>query len=141
MMRTKKTMADSESKKKIKVSIVTPEERIFDGEVDYIRVPAKSGSLGVLPRHIPIISQLKVGVVKLVNEGKAEYVGVCRGFFEFLYSRANILTELAMPTEYSKIKDTIEELKKKHDITQEITDETRKVFRAIAEMKTLRRQF
>ena len=69
MMRTKKTMADSESKKKIKVSIVTPEERIFDGEVDYIRVPAKSGSLGVLPRHIPIISQLKVGVVKLVNEG------------------------------------------------------------------------
>lgn len=128
------------TKKKIRVSIVTPEKSIFEGEVDYIRIPAKSGSLGVLPGHIPIIAQLKVGVVKLVNEGKAEYVGVCRGFFEFLYSRANILTELAIPTEYEKIKETIEELKKKHDITQEITDETRKVFQAIAKMKTLRRQ-
>jgi F-type H+-transporting ATPase subunit epsilon len=134
-------MEQNKNKKKIKVTIVTPEKNIFEGDVDYIRVPAKSGSIGVLPRHIPIIAQLKVGVVKLVDGQKETYIGVCRGFFEFLYSRANILTELAIPSEKGRIKETIEELKKKHDITQEITDETRKVFQAIAEMKTLRRQF
>ena len=94
--------------------------------------------MGVLSRHLPIIAQLKVGIVKLVDEGKPVYVGVCRGFFEFLNDKANILTEHALITTEEERQNTIEELKKKYDITQEITEETRKVVRAIAGLKTLR---
>ena len=131
-------MAQQKDKKKINVTVVTPEEKIFEGMVDFIRVPAQSGGLGVLPRHVPIIAQLKIGVVKLVNNGRPQYIGVCRGFFEFLNNKANILTELAIPTEEKDIEKTIEELKQKHDITQEITEETRKVVQAIAGLKSLR---
>ena len=131
-------MAQEKEEKKISVNIVTPEEKIFEGKVDFIRVPAQSGNLGVLPRHVPIIAQLKIGVVKLVNNGESDYIGVCRGFFEFLNNRATILTELALPTKQEDISRTIEELRQKHDITQEITEETRKVVQAIAGLKSLR---
>jgi F0F1-type ATP synthase epsilon subunit len=40
------------SDKKISVSIVTPEEHVYDGEVNFISIPAKSGSLGILPGHL-----------------------------------------------------------------------------------------
>jgi len=124
---------------KIKVTIVTPEEKIFDGWVDFVSVPGQSGSLGILPRHIPIIVQLKIGIVKLVDAKEIVLVGVCRGFFEFINDKANILTERAVRTTQENIAKTIEELKGKHNITQEITEETRKVMQAMASLKSLKR--
>lgn len=128
----------TEEKNKIKVTIVTPEEKVFDGWVDFISIPGRSGSMGILPRHIPVITQLKIGIVKLVDAKDTIFIGVCRGFFEFINNKANILTEQAVRTSREDSVKTIEELKKKHDITQEITEETRKVMQAIASLKSLK---
>jgi F-type H+-transporting ATPase subunit epsilon len=129
---------NTEEKNKIKATIVTPEEKIFDGWVDFISIPGRSGSMGILPRHVPVIAQLKIGIVKLVDAKETIFIGVCRGFFEFINNKANILTELAIRTSQEDCAKTIEELKKKHDITQEITEETRKVMQAIASLKSLK---
>jgi F-type H+-transporting ATPase subunit epsilon len=126
---------------KIKVTIVTPEEKVFDGWVDFISVPGQSGSLGVLPRHIPIIAQLKIGIVKLVDAKETIFIGVCRGFFEFINDKANILTEWSVRTTQENIAKTVEELKGKHNITQEITEETRKVMQAMASLKSLKNRY
>jgi F-type H+-transporting ATPase subunit epsilon len=132
-------MEVKENKSKIKITVVTPEGMVFEGDVDFISVPAKSGSMGILPRHVPIIAQLKTGILKLVSEGKPTYIGVCRGYFELLDSRAYVLTERAILTDPENKDAVIADLKKKHDITTEITDETKKVVEAIAGLKTLRR--
>ncbi len=131
-------MESKENKNKIKITVVTPEGKVFEGEVDFISIPAKSGSMGVLPRHVPIVAQLKIGILKLVNEGKPIYIGVCRGYFELLDSRAYVLTERAILTDPDNKDAVVEELKKKHDITHEITEETKKVVKAIAGLKSLR---
>ncbi len=127
------------SDKKISVSIVTPEEHVYDGEVNFISIPAKSGSLGILPGHLPIVCNLGVGIVKLATDRETEYIGVCWGFMEFINNRANILTERAIVTNYEQRRKTIEELKKKHDIIQEITEDTKKVIQAIASMQRLKK--
>src|SRR3989304_3860819 len=127
----------TEEKSKIKVTIVTPEEKVFEGWVDFISIPGQSGSLGVFPRHVPIIAQLKIGIVKLVDAKETIFIGVCRGFFEFINNKANILTERAVRTTQENIEETVEELKGKHNITQEITEETRKVIQAMASLKSL----
>jgi len=129
---------DTEEKKKIKVTIVTPEEKVFDGWVDFISIPGKSGSMGILPRHVPVIAQLKIGIVKLVDAKETIFMGVCRGFFEFINNKANVLTERAIRTNQEDVAKTIDELRKKHDITQEITEETRKVMQAMASLKSLK---
>jgi ATP synthase F1 epsilon subunit len=125
-------MEAKENKNKIKITVVTPEGKIFEGDVDFISVPAKSGSMGILPRHVPIIAQLKTGILKLVSEGKPVFIGVCRGYFELLDSRAYVLTESAILTDPDNKDAVIADLKKKHDISSEITQETKKVVEAIA---------
>jgi F-type H+-transporting ATPase subunit epsilon len=125
-------MDAKENKNKIKITVVTPEGKVFEGDVDFISVPAKSGSMGILPRHVPIIAQLKTGILKLVSDGRPIYIGVCRGYFELLDSRAYVLTESAILTDADNREAVIADLKKKHDITNEITEETKKVVQAIA---------
>jgi len=129
----------TEEKNKIMVTIVTPEEKVFEGWVDFISIPGQSGSLGVLPRHIPIRIQLKIGIVKLVNAKETIFIAVCRGFFEFINNKANILTERAIRTTQENMAKTCQELKSKHNITHEITEETRKVIQAIASLKSLKK--
>jgi ATP synthase F1 epsilon subunit len=131
-------MAEEKQVKKIFIRVVSPEEKVFEGYADFINVPAKSGSLGILPRHAAIIAQLKTGILKIVNDSKPVYIGVCRGYFEFIENRANVITERAIITSPEKREETIAELKSKHDIIQEITEDTRKVVGALAGFKNLR---
>lgn len=126
--------------KKIKISIFTPEKKVYESEVDFISIPAASGSMGILPDHIPIVAQLGVGIVKLVYGSDSKYIGVCRGYMEFIANRANILTERAIITSYDQKEETVEELKKKHNIIQEITDETKSIIQAIASMRKLKKR-
>ena len=74
------------SEKQIKVSLVTPEEHIFEGVVDSLIVPAEGGSLGILPGHIPVIAQLSLGILKLGTEEGPRYFGIEKGYIEFLFN-------------------------------------------------------
>lgn len=127
------------AQKKIKVSIVTPEQKVFEGEADYIGIPSIGGGLGILPDHLPIICFLDVGVIKIVNENKISQIAVCRGYLQFVRNNANIITESAIITDEEKKKEAIDELRTKHNISQEITEETKKIAQATAALKTLGR--
>jgi F-type H+-transporting ATPase subunit epsilon len=125
------------SEKKIKVSIVTPEQKVFEGEADYVGIPSVGGGLGILPNHLPIICFLDIGIVKIINEKDTIQVAVCRGYIQFVKNSANIITESALVTDDERKSEAIEELKKKHNISQEITEETKKIARATAALKNL----
>ncbi|MBN2072916.1 MAG: ATP synthase F1 subunit epsilon [Actinobacteria bacterium] len=125
--------------KKIKARLVTPEKNVFEGMVDSIVVPAHSGQLGILPGHIPIVVSLSMGILKLGTEEGPRYFGVQGGYLEFIFNSANILTERAVETTYEKRLDTIKKLSEKHEIVQEISEETKKVMHAVASLKSLRK--
>ena len=124
--------------KKMQVSLVTPEENVFEGLVDSIIVPAESGSLGILPGHVPIIAQLTVGIVKLGTEEGPRYFGIQRGYIEFLFNKANILTEKVVETTFEERDQIIQKLKEKYEIVQEVTESTKKVAEAVAQLKHLK---
>lgn len=56
----------------MKIEIITPDKRIFEGEIKSVRVPGKKGSFQVLKDHAPIISTLENGPVKIVDEQNNE---------------------------------------------------------------------
>ncbi len=124
--------------KKMQVSLVTPEENIFEGWVDSIIVPAESGSLGILPGHVPIIAQLSVGIVKLGTEEGPRYFGIQRGYIEFLFNKANILSERVVETTYEERDQIVQKLKEKYEIVQELTEGSKKVAEAVAQLKHLK---
>ena len=47
------------------LEIITPEEKIFEGEVIYAKFPGKDGEFGVLNNHAPIISNLTKGTIEV----------------------------------------------------------------------------
>ena len=124
--------------KNMQVSLVTPEENVFEGLVDSIIVPAESGSLGILPGHVPIIAQLTVGIVKLGTEEGPRYFGIQRGYIEFLFNKANILTEKVVETTFEERDQIIQKLKEKYEIVQEVTESTKKIAEAVAQLKNLK---
>jgi F-type H+-transporting ATPase subunit epsilon len=125
--------------KKIHISIVTPEESIFEGETGSLIVPASSGGLGILLGHIPLVARLGIGIVKVgIGEG-VRYFGVQRGFLEFVFDKANILTERAVETSLEDRDKVVEKLKEKYEIVQEVTEDTKKVAQAVAGLKGLKK--
>jgi F-type H+-transporting ATPase subunit epsilon len=58
----------------MKIEIITPDKKIFEGEIKSVRVPGKKGSFQVLKDHAPIISTLETGLVRMVDQGNNELV-------------------------------------------------------------------
>ena len=58
----------------MKIEIITPYKKIFDGEIKSVRVPGKKGSFQVLKDHAPIISTLEKGLVRMVDLENTEII-------------------------------------------------------------------
>jgi len=52
----------------MKIEIITPERKVFEGEIKSVRVPGKKGSFQVLKDHAPIISTLEAGSVIIIDQ-------------------------------------------------------------------------
>lgn len=81
--------------KTIKVSIVTPDGPVFDSDVEMVSTKAKSGELGILPGHIPLVAPLEIGAVRLKKEGKTELAAVSGGILEVRPEQVTVLAQAA----------------------------------------------
>jgi F-type H+-transporting ATPase subunit epsilon len=80
---------------KLRVELVTAEGRVLSQEADFLIAPGAAGDLGVLPRHIPLLTPLRTGEVMVRNQGVEEYLFVAGGFLEVLPDRVVILADAA----------------------------------------------
>ena len=58
----------------MRIEIITPDKKIYDGEIKSVRVPGKKGSFQVLKDHAPIISTLDSGSVRIVDQENTEII-------------------------------------------------------------------
>lgn len=78
----------------MKIEIITPESKVYDGEIKSIRVPGKKGSFQVLKDHAPIISTLEEGTVFITdNDGKEIIYEISGGVIEVKMNKIILLTE------------------------------------------------
>ncbi|TMC49036.1 MAG: F0F1 ATP synthase subunit epsilon [Chloroflexi bacterium] len=80
---------------KLQVEMVTAEGRVLSQEADFVKAPGLDGELGVLPRHIPLMTPLRTGEVLVRNDGNEEYLFVAGGFLEVLPDKVVILADAA----------------------------------------------
>ena len=89
------------------LEILTPEKKLFSGEVYGVQMPGISGSFEVLEKHAPLVSALKAGRVKVLKEkpsgsggqDRFAYFDIQGGFVEVLNNRVTVLVEGAKATE------------------------------------------
>jgi F-type H+-transporting ATPase subunit epsilon len=80
---------------KLTVDIVTAERRVLTDEVDMVIAPATEGTVGILPRHAPLLTALKPGPMVLKRDGVEEVLAVSGGFLQVANDRVLILADTA----------------------------------------------
>ena len=64
------------------LSIITPEGTIFNGQIESLRAPGTLGGFGVLSGHVPMITTLKEGLLKLKQSAQDKYFTIGPGVLE-----------------------------------------------------------
>ena len=77
------------------LEIVTPARKILDAEADYVTVPGEWGELGILPGHIPLVTNLQSGVLSYKNGSEEKKLAVHYGYAEVCKDRITILADSA----------------------------------------------
>lgn len=76
------------------LEIITPDKKIFSGDVKSVQLPGSEGSFGLLKNHAPLISTLKIGKVKIVDEQQLTQIfDINGGLVEVLNNNIIILAE------------------------------------------------
>jgi len=89
------------------LEILTPEKKLFSGDVYGVQMPGVSGSFEVLDKHAPMVSALKAGRLKIIKERTGGASGqshfsffeIQSGFVEVLNNKVTVLVEGATPVE------------------------------------------
>jgi len=77
----------------MKLEIVTTEEIVFTGNVDYVSVNSVDGQIGILPNHISLISELHKGNLMWRDGNKEKDVAINGGFIEVMDNNVTILID------------------------------------------------
>jgi F-type H+-transporting ATPase subunit epsilon len=83
----------------LKLEIVTPEEKIYSEDVNMVTLPGSEGELGVYPNHVPVLTALKPGELRIVKDGRETAMAIGEGFVEIKTDSVSILTDMALQSE------------------------------------------
>ena len=83
------------------LEILTPEKKLYSGEVYGVQMPGIGGSFEVLEKHAPLVSALKAGRLKVLKSKQKDFVyyDIQSGFVEVLNNKVTVLVEGATPVE------------------------------------------
>ncbi|MFN3402990.1 MAG: ATP synthase F1 subunit epsilon [Cytophagaceae bacterium] len=76
------------------LEIITPDEKVFSGEIVSVNLPGSNGSFEVLANHAPLISTLQKGNVKInIEKGQEKSLLIDGGLAEVLNNKVIVLAE------------------------------------------------
>jgi F-type H+-transporting ATPase subunit epsilon len=78
------------------LEIITPDKKVYEGEVNSVILPGTLGSFGILNNHAPIISTLTKGEIKIIDKAqKTELFLIGGGVVEVINNKISVLAENA----------------------------------------------
>lgn len=101
------------------LEIVTPEAKVYSDTIDSVVIPTVQGEIGILPGHIPLLTQIAHGELRVAKGAETQFLAISGGFAEIDGDAVRVLAESAITEE--KIDETaVEEAMKRAE--QEIKD-------------------
>ena len=81
------------------LQIVTPEARVYNDTAETVVIPTVNGEIGILPGHIPLLSQVADGELRATKDGRTQFLAVAGGFVQVEGDVVSVLAEHAMREE------------------------------------------
>ena len=79
----------------IRCEIVSQDRIVYQGDADIVVLPGKSGEMGILPHHSPVLSVLQFGVIRVRNQGEEYFFTVAGGVVEVQPEQVTVLADAA----------------------------------------------
>ena len=105
----------------LKLEIITPDAKIFEGDAEFVQLPGAEGEMGVFPQHEPLITELKAGELQITRNGKVEVLAIGEGFAEITGTSIAILTDGAVNEKEIDEKAAEEAVKRAEDLLKSNT--------------------
>jgi len=80
----------------LRLEIVTPDQKIYSEDVDSVVIPGIEGEFGVLPQHVPLMTQLVPGELRVLKGVEEIRLAVGGGFVEISSDKVAVLTDMAI---------------------------------------------
>ena len=78
------------------LEIVTPEARVYSDTIDSVVIPTVDGEIGVMPGHIPLLTQVDSGELRVTKGAETLLLAVSGGFAQILSDKVSVLAESAI---------------------------------------------
>jgi F-type H+-transporting ATPase subunit epsilon len=131
----------------LKLEIVTPEAKIFSEDVEIVYVPGVDGELGILPKHIPLMTMIKPGELRVTSNGKETFLAVGEGFVEVTAESVTVLTDMAVEEQSidetaaeAAVKRAQEALRGEHLGDEEVASVQASLQKSLAQLHVKRRR-
>jgi F-type H+-transporting ATPase subunit epsilon len=79
----------------IRISVISPERVLFEGDVDSVVAPAFDGEVGILSQHAPMMTLLGRGTLRLAGSSGMRSFAVEGGFLQVVDDQVRVVTEKA----------------------------------------------
>jgi F-type H+-transporting ATPase subunit epsilon len=83
----------------LRLEIVTPEATAYSEDVDFVTLPGTEGEFGVYPRHVPLLTAVKPGELRVLKNGQETFLAIGEGFVEVNANAVSVLTDMALEPE------------------------------------------
>lgn len=130
----------------LRLEIVTPEGRSFSDDVNSVVLPGVEGEFGVLPDHMPMVTQIHPGEL-VIQKGDQEFrLAVGEGFVELTGDHVSVLTDMAQDASHideakaEEARQRAEKALQEKHTAEEIAAATASLERAVAQLRVKRRR-
>ena len=80
----------------LRLEIVTPLEKAYADDVAMVVIPGVEGEMGIYPMHIPVMTEIKPGALRILKDGQESDFAVGEGFVEITQTSVTVLTDMAV---------------------------------------------
>jgi F-type H+-transporting ATPase subunit epsilon len=94
------------------LEIVTPESKVYSDTIDTVVIPTVEGEIGILPGHIPLLTQIQEGELRVTKGAQTLWLAVSGGFAQVELDKVRVLAEHAIDEEKIDEKAVEEALKR-----------------------------
>jgi F-type H+-transporting ATPase subunit epsilon len=94
------------------LEIVTPEAKVYSDTIDSVVIPTLEGEIGILPGHIPLLTQVEDGELRVIKGTQTLFLAVGGGFAEIDGDKVSVLAERAIAEDSIDEKAVEEALKR-----------------------------
>ena len=83
----------------MRLEIITPQAVVYSEDVNMVTLPAIEGQIGILPRHIPLLTQVVPGEIIVRKGNQDSFLAVGEGLVEVTANQVSIVTDMAVPSD------------------------------------------